>query len=155
MTTLVCSTIVGFLCIQAPLGDTLDVRLEDKGIFVADTIRAKDWTLSWGRSMEWAPPRLDMSKLAEVCKGSTCIRYWRKCDDAARPLQCSFAVGLAGNSSVFFDLAASTADGMKHAMQALQIVVDLPTGAAVPLAKLDRDGPSDQAPVLPADNAPP
>ena len=155
MAGLVCSAIVGFLCVQVPVGNAANIKLEDRGIYVADTIQAKDWTLSWGRSMEWAPPRLDMSRLERVCDGSACVVYWRKCNDAAHPTTCSYAVGLGPDSSVFFDLTATGADGMKHAMDAIRIVVDLKSGAAVPLSKLDRDGAGDQAPVLRTGDAPP
>jgi hypothetical protein len=154
MAGLVCSAIVGFLCLQVPIGDTADIKLTDQGLYIADTIQVKDWTLSWGRSMEWAPPQLDGSKLAKACDDSTCVVYWRKCNDAAQPTKCSYAVALAGDSSVFFDLTASGADAMKQAMDAIRIVVDLKPGATVPLSKLDREGPGDQAPVLPTGNAP-
>jgi len=150
MAGLLCSAIVGFLCVQVPIGDTLNVKLEDQGIYVADAIQAKDWTLSWSRSMERMPPVLDRQKLAKACDGAICVLYWRKCTDAAHSTTCSYAVGLEGNSNVYFDVTATDAAGMTQATDAFRIVVDFKSGTSLPLAKLDRDGPGDQAPILPA-----
>jgi hypothetical protein len=155
MAAFVCSAIVGFLCLQVPIGSDVNVKLVDQGIYVANTFQAKDWTLSWGRSTEWAPPQLDMAKLSKACDGAACVLYWRKCDDAARPSKCSYGLVLGEKSSVYFDLTATDADGLKHAMDAFRIVADLASGAAVPLSKLDRDGPGDQAPLIRTDKPAP
>ena len=152
MAGLVCSAIVGFLCVQVAIGDTANIKLEDQGIYVNDSIQSKDWGLSTGRGMERAPPKLDTAKLQKACDGSTCLLYWRKCSDAAPYVNCAYGLELDGNSSVFFDLAAKGADGLKHATDAIRIIVDLKSGTTVPLSKLDRDGPGDQPPVL---HAPP
>ena len=151
MAGLVCSAIVGFLCLQTPIGGQVDVKLFDQGIYVTDTIEAKDWTLSWSRSMERAPPRLDTAKLAKGCDGETCVLYWRKCSD----VQCSFAVVADGGVDHYFDIAMKGADGQKHALEAIRIIVDLKQGTTVPLSKLDRDGPGGTAPVLPPDSQAP
>jgi hypothetical protein len=147
MAGLVCSAIVAFLCVQAPMGgDGLNIRLQDQGIYIADTIQTKDWTLSWGQSMERASPQLDGTMLGKACDGATCLPYWRKCSgDMAK---CSYAVALSATYSVFFDITATSGDAQKRADDAIRIIADFKAGMAVPLAKLDHDGPGDTAPVL-------
>ena len=147
MAGLLCSALVaGVLCVQPPIGGSLDLALEDQGIWVADTIRAPDWTLSWGMSTEHAPPRLDAAKAQQACDQGVCVRYWYKCDDPANPTKCNYAVDVA---NTFFTLSVTGADGLKHAQAAVSVVADIKAGIAIPLSKLDHDGPGDTAPLLP------
>jgi hypothetical protein len=155
MAGLVCSAIVGVLCLQVPIaGGGLNLKLEDQGIYVANAIEAKDWKLSQSQSMEWAPPKLDAAKLQRACDQNSCVRYWRKCNDARHPAKCLYAISFDNAGSTFFDIAVTGADGFRHAMEAIRIVVDIKAGITVPLAKLDHDGPGDEAPVLPSANTP-
>jgi len=147
MSGLVCSAIVAFLCVQAPIGgDGLSIKLADQGIYVADAIQAKDWTLSWGQSMERSPPQLDAAKLGSACDGAVCVPYWRKCSEGMA--KCSYAVALSATYSVFFDITAVSADARTRAADTIRVITDLKAGTAVPLSKLDRDGPGDAPPVL-------
>ena len=147
MTGLLCSAIVaGVFCLQPPIGSTTDLKLEDQGIWMADSIHAPDWTLSWGVSTEHAPPKLDSAKAQQACDQGVCLHYWRHCDDAAHPAKCGYAVDV-GNT--FFELTVTGADGLKHAQAAVSIVTDIKAGTAIPLSKLDQDGRGDSAPLLP------
>ena len=150
MAGLVCSAIVGILCLQAPIGGGLDLKLEDQGIYINNTIVAKDWALSTGSSMERAPPRLDVAKLAQACDQGTCVHYWRKCDGTGHTVMCNFGVALDDHGSTFFSVASLDADGFKHALEAVRIVADLKTGATIPLLKLDQDSPGDKPPLMPS-----
>jgi hypothetical protein len=148
MAGLTCSAIVGILCLQTPIGGSLDLKLEDQGIYINNTVSAKDWALSTGGSMERAPPQLDTAKLPQACDQGTCLRYWRKCD-AAHPARCNFGIALDGLGSTFFSIASLDRDGFTHALEAVRIIVDLKAGVTIPLLKLDQDSPSDKPPLLP------
>ena len=134
---LACTAIIGFLCVQAPIGGVTTVKLEDQGIWVANTVTAKNWTASWGRSMEWAPPSIDASRFAKACAEKVCVSYWRTCPG---PFTCNYFFddghGFASNTTI----TASDQKGLDEAMQAVGIGSQWQPVMAVPLALMTVEG---------------
>jgi len=110
---LACSIVAGLLCIQAPIAGVTTLSIDDGGIWVNQTAEfvskfgpAKTWKISTGRSMEWAPPRVDAAKLAKACAGEACQSYWRKCDDSVHPKKCTFVIDEGGGVARTFTVEA-------------------------------------------------
>lgn len=143
---LICSAIIGFLCVQAPIPGTTTVKLEDQGIWVANTIEAKNWKVSWGRSTEWPAPKIDASRLAKACMGEVCISYWRKC---STNFACDYAFDDGHGYALTARIEAKDQKGLDEAMQAVGIVGKWQQPViAVPLATMSVEGKGDKRPVV-------
>jgi hypothetical protein len=143
--SLVCSAIVGFLCIQAPIPGVTTIKLEDQGIWVANAIEAKNWKASWGRSMEWPAPRIDPSRLAKACVGETCVSYWRKCSS---DFACTYFFDDGHGFALTAKIEAKDQKGLDEAMQSVGIVTKWQQPViAVPLTATNVEGKGDKPPV--------
>ena len=149
MATTLCTAIIGFFCLQSSIGDTMTIKHQDAGIFIADTIQTRDWTLAYGRSTEWASPVLDSTKLDKACTADGCKLYWRTCNDAAHPTMCSYALATDGGGSVSFTLTATTEAGLKLGKDQIAVELGGFPGATIPLSAFDREAAAAQPPVIP------
>lgn len=150
---LICSAIIGFLCVQAPVGDVTEVKLEDRGIWIANTVETKNWKASWGRSMEWRPPRIDPSRLAKACQGDACISYWRACTAPGESLSCSYVFDDGHGFALTAKIEAKDRKGLDEAMQAVGIVAKWQPVTAVPLAAMNVEGKGAAAPTCASEPA--
>lgn len=146
MAILACTAIIGFLCVQSSIGDTMTITHQDAGIFVADTIQTRAWTLSYGRSTERPPLKLDPAKMAKACSDAGCEVYWRKCNEVAH--ECSFALATDGGGSVSFQVTAKDAAGLKLAMGQIAIELGNTPGNAISLGALDHESAEPDAPAI-------
>jgi len=149
----ICTAIIGFLCVQAPIGGVTNIKLEDQGIWVANTVTAKNWTASWGRSMEWAAPSIDVSRFAKACAGEACIAYWRFC---TAPFTCNFIFDDGHGFALTAKIEAKDQKGLDEGMQAVGVVAKWQPVTAVPLAAMTVEGKGNKPPICLANSpAPP
>jgi hypothetical protein len=135
---LICSAIVGFLCIQAPIPGPTNIKLEDQGIWVANTITAPHWTASWGRSMEWPSPRIDPSRFSKACVGEACVSYWRFC---TAPFTCNYIIDDGRGFALTAKIEAKDQQGLDEGMQAVGVVAKWQQPViAVPFAVMNIEG---------------
>ncbi len=143
--SLTCTAIIGFLCVQAPIGGTTNIQLEDQGFWVGNTVQAKNWKASWGRSMEQPAARLDMARLDRGCLGKDCVAYWRRCDQKA--VRCTFYFDNGKGYANALTVEAKDQTGLHEALTQLGIVVKWQPVTAVPLEALNKEGKGSKQPV--------
>ena len=149
--SLTCTAIIGFLCVQAPIGGVTTVKLEDQGIWVANTVQAKNWTAKWGRSMEWAPPRIDPSRLSRACTGGVCVSYWRACSASSESRACDYVFDDGHGFALNTRIEARDQAGLTEAMQSVGLVAKWQPVTAVPLAAMTVEGKGKAAPTCASD----
>lgn len=134
--SLICSAIVGFLCVQAPIPGKLDITLEDQGLWVANLIRAPGWTAEWAMSMEHAPPRVDPARMAKACEGDSCVGYWRQCTPGKDGIACRFLIDREG-AGISVSVVAKDPAALDQALKAVGVVARWQQPViAVPLAAM-------------------
>ena len=144
---LICSAIVGVICVAAPIGGTTDIKINDQGIYVHNSAEAGKWKADWGRSMEYPAPRIDSSRLDKACVKDLCLGYWRRCDDAVHPTHCTFLFEPRPGMAESIVVEGADEAAFKQAMESVGVVVGWQPVTAVPLAKMDREGKGLSQPV--------
>jgi len=147
-----CSIVAGMMCIQAPIAGVTTLSIDDGGIWVNQSAvftskmgPNKTWRVSTGRSMEWAPPRIDAAQLAKACVGGACISYWRNCEPQQDATRCSFTVDEGGGVARTFTLEASDHVAFNDAIANAGVLVG---GTAIPFLAFKQEAPSTQVPYL-------
>jgi hypothetical protein len=131
-----CTAIIGFLCVQAPIPGTVDVKLEDQGLWVANLVKTPGWTAEWGMSMEHAPPLVDPARMAKACEGGACVGYWRQCVPGKDGIACRFLIDREG-AAVSVSVVAKDPAALDQALKALGVVAKWKEPVvAVPLAAM-------------------
>jgi hypothetical protein len=143
--SLLCSAIIGFLCVRQPIGGVTNVKLEDQGIWVANTVTAPNWKASWGRSMEWPAPKIDPSRFVKACVGEACISYWRFC---TAPYTCNYIINDGHGFALTAKIEAKDKKGLDEGMQAVGVVAKWQQPViAVPLAAMNVEGKGNLPPI--------
>ena len=148
--TFVCNIVFGILCIQTPIGGTTTVTNEDQGLYIRDSVAfvgfgEKKWSVGWGRNMEWpVVQHIDATRMQKACIGGVCRSYWRKCDDALHPKNCTFVIDGGGGWPAQFSIEAGSEDALKSALENVGINASTP----IPFSAMDKEGEGTEPPVI-------
>ncbi len=152
--SLVCTIVMGVLCIHAPVGGATTATFDDGGIWIKESVvfagsfsPVKSWKISTGRSMEWAPAHIDGGKLSQACVDGVCRTYWRNCDDAVHPKSCSFTIDEGNGVARTFVVEAPDETQLGDALANAGVVAGA-NRTPIPFAAMNREAPSTDVPYL-------
>ncbi len=110
-------------------------------------ISSEGWTATWDDGDVQSV--LNPSRMQRICRGESCVLYYRKCNSVGAPTMCEFRFSLPRRpgdpiqgsllptSPLRVD--AKDADDMQKAMARLSVIVDQATRRTISFAEMNRE----------------